>query len=300
MTDAKEIYNLFTLKNNIKLSKEALQLLKSTELDINDIIKEYKQMSSTSLLDINALNDIIYKNCKIVYKKYEYFSLLAQFKILRSRYSDLTDIKQIDKSPVYIFGYVYTDKNDTKVIEDPTGIIKIEGTPYKNIFLHLKGCKKGDVFVVTGCTNNEKQVYKHSDMQIKNKSNIAFTSTEKYPNFSIKNVPCEKSSFFTVNVESKNPYEIKDSWPRILNINIFKICILNKAVITDIKDIPVYLECHNFNFTTDYDFFYEETFNLFIISSSINLIYKYQDIVFIMLKTGSELIVKESNITITE
>lgn len=183
----KLIYTIFTLQNNIKLSKEALNEISKNvknEQEIHDLvlkIQKYENKDLISILrEIFILDKVVDKhisrnevhNTNISFNSLsDYYNintftninnpiinshtikpskinLLDQYKYLKQQLKNITEINKIQENETcLIFGYVYYKKDDL-VIEDESSVIKVRiNRNIENVFVILEGCLCGKYFV---------------------------------------------------------------------------------------------------------------------------------------------------------
>ncbi|WUR03454.1 DNA polymerase alpha/epsilon-like protein [Vairimorpha necatrix] len=320
MSRHRDIYNIFTLKNNLKISKDVLSLLSSTDINLHDLVSEYKQASKGLFVDIQILKNILSKKCTLVQYKYEYIPLIHQYKYLRRQYTNITSISELTSKQSWIFGYIYINKENKKVIEDSSGVIKVEGCEYKDKFIYLQGKKENGIFITVQnkIDMNLKDNHNIIEYKIKDikdiKDNITITRDNNNNLTCINlnnNLTCRDDNNLTrdnnnltrdnviINLNN-NIHYINNDIPVIFTLNNLKVSVYNKTVLNDTRHIPVYLDNKNYNFDSGVNLFYKEDYDIFIVMSDTkNYIREYKGTIFIMLEKRSKLEINTS-IKITE
>jgi hypothetical protein len=284
----KDIFELFTIQNHIKLTKEALKLLSSHDYDLLDILKEYKKLSKSPVVDIDILIRVIENRYSFHPFNYEYYSLISHYNFLRSKLKSVTNISDlVSHHGSTIQGIVYTNKQNDLVIEDSTGIIKIKGVKYKDIFITVYGTLIEDVFSVKD---------KEEDPAVINIKEGVPVNINSHKNILIYNTVCPKVLHSdTINIllncpmheDSKNTYVINHTIPVIFNLNNKKISLYNKQILNNYKDIPVYLDTYNYNFMNDHNLFYRDEYDIFILAGRTDHIEIYKEKIFVMIGQGN-------------
>ncbi|KAK6089870.1 hypothetical protein P3W45_001218 [Vairimorpha bombi] len=247
----KDIFELFTIQNHIKLTKEALKLLSSHDYDLLDILKEYKKLSKSPVVDIDILIRVIENRYSFHPFNYEYYSLISHYNFLRSKLKSVTNISDL-VSHHGIYGTLIEDVFSVKDKEEDPAVINIkEGVPvninsHKNILIYNTVCPK----------------VLHSDT-----INI------------LLNCPMHE--------DSKNTYVINHTIPVIFNLNNKKISLYNKQILNNYKDIPVYLDTYNYNFMNDHNLFYRDEYDIFILAGRTDHIEIYKEKIFVMIGQGN-------------